>query len=197
MAITVHEFDRPDRFVVGTVGQPGQRSFFLQAKQGARVISVGMEKQQVSVLGERVEQLLDEARRRNPSDHRIPAATSDALTDSQPLDLPVDEEFRVGTITLSWEPDNGLVAIELFPVSEEIVVDEEDLPDGTGQEIEIELQAEEVLSVKIEATYARSFARRAAAVVSAGRPPCQFCGNPVDPEGHLCPRQNGFKRVAE
>lgn len=197
MAITVHEFDRPDRFVAGTVGQPGQRAFFLQVRQDTRVLSVGLEKQQVAVLGERVDQLLDEALRRDPQDRRIPAATSDALTDSQPLELPVDEEFHVGTITLSWDPDVGLVAIELFPVSDEVVVDEEDLPDGTGREIEIELQAEEMLQVKVDATYGRAFARRAAAVVSAGRPPCQFCGNPVDPEGHLCPRANGFKRVGE
>ena len=64
-------------------------------------------------------------------------------------------------------------------------------------EIEVEVEASEVLIVKLEPAYARSFVQRAQSVVSAGRPPCQFCGNPVDPEGHLCPRANGFKRIAD
>ncbi len=41
---------------------------------------------------------------------------------------------------------------------------------------------------------ARAFCKRAQAVVAAGRPPCQFCGGPMDPAGHLCPRANGFRR---
>ena len=64
-------------------------------------------------------------------------------------------------------------------------------------EIEVEVEASEVLVVKLEPAYARGFVRRALSVVSAGRPPCQFCGNPIDPDGHLCPRANGFRRVAD
>jgi uncharacterized repeat protein (TIGR03847 family) len=201
MSIVVHNFERPDRFVAGTVGQPGQRTFFLQARDGNRVTTVALEKQQVSILAERVDLLLDEALRLSGGDATIPAVAPVGNRDAGPLDQPIVEEFRVGTITLSWDADAALVVIELFPVSEETVVMEsfegEDDESDVEPEVEIELEASEVLLVKLEPSYARSFVQRAQSVVSAGRPPCQFCGNPVDPEGHLCPRANGFRRIAD
>jgi uncharacterized repeat protein (TIGR03847 family) len=206
MSIVVHNFERPDRFVAGTVGEPGQRTFFLQAREGERITSVALEKQQVSVLAERVDLLLDEALRRSGGDSAIPAVAPVGTGDQEPLDLPIVEEFRVGTITLSWDSDERRVVIELFPVTDETVVmpsfddddsDDGDLADDAEVEIEVEVEASEVLIVKLEPAYARSFVRRALSVVSAGRAPCQFCGNPIDPEGHLCPRANGFRRVAD
>jgi len=209
MSIVVHNFEEPDRFVAGTVGEPGQRTFFLQAREGARVTSVALEKQQVSVLAERVDLLLDEALRRSGGDPMIPAVAPVGVGDQDPLDLPIVEEFRVGTITLSWDNDEGRVVIEMFPVTDEAVVmeafddsDEGEVPAGLeplgdGDEVEIEVEASEVLIVKLEPGYARAFVRRAQSVVSAGRPPCQFCGNPMDPGGHLCPRANGVRRVAD
>jgi uncharacterized repeat protein (TIGR03847 family) len=200
MSIVVHNFDRPDRFVAGTVGQPGQRTFFLQARLGNKVTSVALEKQQVSILAERVDLLLDEALRLSGGDASIPAVAPVGDRDAGPLDQPIVEEFRVGTITLSWDADAGLVVIELFPVTDETVVMEsfdDDDDDDAEPEVEIELDASEVLIVKLEPGYARSFVQRAQSVVSAGRPPCQFCGNPLDPEGHLCPRANGFRRIAD
>jgi uncharacterized repeat protein (TIGR03847 family) len=201
MPIVVHRFDEPERFVAGTVGEPGQRTFFLQARDGARVTTVGLEKQQVSVLAERVEMLLDEALRRSGGDAAIPAVAPVDSRDGDPLDQPIVEEFRVGTITLSWDSDAGLVVIELFPVSDETVVAEfDDDADETGQspemEVEVEVDASEVLIVTMRPSYARSFAQRAMSVVAAGRPPCPFCGNPLDAEGHLCPRANGYRRLA-
>ena len=144
----------------------------------------------------------------------IPAVAPVGLGDQEPLDLPIVEEFRVGTITLSWDSEDRRVVIELFPVTDETVVmpayDEDDTDDATtattattssaisdAVEIEVEVEASEVLIVKLEPAYARAFVRRALTVVSAGRAPCQFCGNPIDPEGHLCPRANGFRRVAD
>jgi uncharacterized repeat protein (TIGR03847 family) len=207
MSIVVHNFEQPDRFVAGTVGEPGQRTFFLQAREGTRTTSVALEKQQVSVLAERVDLLLDEALRRSGGDVAIPAVAPVGIGDQEPLDLPIVEEFRVGTITLSWDTDEGRVVIELFPVTDETVVMQsyDDEADGTpGEpggddevEIEVEVEASEVLVVKLEPAYARAFVRRAMSVVSAGRPPCQFCGNPIDPDGHLCPRANGFRRIAD
>jgi uncharacterized repeat protein (TIGR03847 family) len=200
MAIVVHRFDEPQRFVAGTVGEPGQRTFFLQAREGARVTSVGLEKQQVSVLAERVEMLLDEALRRSGGDASIPAVAPVDSRDGEPLDQPIVEEFRVGTITLSWDADAGLVVIELFPVSDDNVVEFEDDPeddaDAPDVELEVEVDANEVLVVTMRPSYARSFVQRAMSVVAAGRPPCPFCGNPLDPEGHLCPRANGYRRLA-
>lgn len=198
MSIVVHNFEEPDRFVAGTVGQPGQRTFFLQARAGARVTSVALEKQQVQILAERVDLLLDEALRRSGGDAAIPAVAPVGMADAKPLDQPIDEEFRVGTITLGWDPEEQRVVIELFPVDDPVAADSDDGDDDIGESApeEVEVEANEVLIVKLEPAYARAFVQRAQSVVSAGRPPCQFCGNPLDPEGHLCPRANGFKRIA-
>jgi uncharacterized repeat protein (TIGR03847 family) len=214
MPTVVHSFEEPDRFVAGTVGPPGQRTFFLQAREGSRIVSVALEKQQVALLAERLDLLLDEALRRLGGDPRIPAIAPPGLADKDPLDQPIEEEFRVGTITLGWEDETGHAVIELFPVTDETVVIEslEDDGDDDGdeaeqsadpaalgeeaiQEVVVEVEASEVLVVRLQAGYARAFVRRAQSVVSAGRPACQFCGGPIDPDGHLCPRANGFKRT--
>jgi uncharacterized repeat protein (TIGR03847 family) len=196
MSILVHNFEKPDRFVVGTVGEPGQRTFFLQAKDGPRVTSVALEKQQVAILAERIELLLDEALRRSGGDAAIPAVAPAGVGDGRPLDQPIVEEFRVGTITLSWDADDASVVIELFPVTEESATESFDDEEAAEPDVAVEVEADEMVVVKLDPAYARSFVRRAQSVVSAGRPPCQFCGNPLDPEGHLCPRANGFKRIA-
>ncbi len=196
MSIVVHNFEQPDRFVAGTVGEPGERTFFLQAKEGVRVTSVALEKQQVAILAERVDELLDEALRRSGGDVAIPAVAPLGVGDKDPLDQPIVEEFRVGTITLSWDDDTSRVVIELFPVSDEdVVVAADDDEDETA--VEIEVAATEVLVVRLEAGYARAFVRRAQRVVGAGRATCPFCGGPLDPAGHICPRANGFRRIAE
>ncbi len=206
MSILVHHFEQPDRFVAGTVGQPGQRTFFLQAKEGPRITSVALEKQQVLILAERVDELLDEALRQSGGDATIPAVAPVGLGDKEPLEQPIVEEFRVGTITLSWDSESGRVVIELFPVSdEEVVVSTDDVDgieedDGHGEvevSLEVEVAADEVLVVKLDPGYARAFVLRAQSVVSAGRPPCPFCGGPLDADGHLCPRANGFRRIAD
>jgi uncharacterized repeat protein (TIGR03847 family) len=201
MPIVVHSHEQPDRFVAGTVGPPGSRTFFLQARSGSRVTSVALEKQQVSILAERVDLLLDEALRRSGGDATIPAVAPVDLRDGEPLDQPIVEEFRVGTITLSWDAEDGVVVIELFPVSvaSESSEDETDDSDDAGVDgssEDLEVEADEVVLVKLRPAYARAFVRRAQSVVSAGRPPCQFCGGPLDPDGHICPRANGFKRIA-
>lgn len=207
MPTVVHSFEEPQRFVAGTVGEPGSRTFFLQARDGGRIVSVALEKQQVAILAERLDLLLDEALRRGGGDPRIPAIAPVGLMDKAPLEQPIDEEFRVGTITLGWDEDTGLAVIELFPVSDESVVvedlaDEDEVGDDEDDELDedvvlqVEVEASEVMVVKLQPAYARSFVRRALTVVSAGRPPCQFCGGPIDPDGHLCPRANGFKRTS-
>jgi hypothetical protein len=182
------EFDPPDRFVAGTVGQPGERTFFLQARAGSRLTSVVLEKQQVSVLAERLDQLLDEVLRRAASPLPIPDAASGAL-DLEPLDVPITEEFRVGSMGLGWNGEIERVVIEVHAVSEsdEFEVpglDEDDVPDD----------APPCLRVRITGAQARDFAARAGALVAAGRPPCPFCHLALDPDGHICPRSNGFRR---
>jgi uncharacterized repeat protein (TIGR03847 family) len=194
----VHRFDPPERFVPGTVGEPGARTFFLQARAGAQVTSIVLEKQQVQILGERVAELLDELIQTDGARTTIPAMTPVGLIDNEPLEQPIQEEFRAGTITLSWDADDERVVIEVFPVAEVEV----ELPVEAAEQELIDLpieepEPEELLLVRMPAPMARSFAARAESVVAAGRAPCPFCGGPVDVDGHLCPRANGFRRTRE
>jgi uncharacterized repeat protein (TIGR03847 family) len=187
----VFDYDPPDRFVAGTVGQPGSRTFFLQARAGTRLTSVALEKAQVSVLAERVEELLDEVVRRSGGQAPVPAVAPSGTEDNDPLATPIEEEFRVGTMSLAWDGEAQRVVIECF--SEGVDVEEPDGEDGAA-DTEEEDEDGAVLRVSITGASARAFAKRALAVVAAGRPPCPFCGNPLDVEGHICPRSNGYRR---
>ncbi len=184
------DYDPPERFVAGTVGQPGSRTFFLQARSGSRLTSVALEKQQVSVLAERVDELLDEVVRRSGGSAPVPALAPADTEDSEPLDTPIEEEFRVGAMSLAWDGEAERVVIECFAEGTPIDDDDDDQTDGVpAQEAD-----GAVLRVSITGTTARAFAKRALAVVAAGRPPCPFCSTPLDPDGHICPRANGYRR---
>jgi uncharacterized repeat protein (TIGR03847 family) len=183
-----HRYDPPQRFVAGTVGEPGQRTFFLQATDTGRITSVAAEKQQVQLLAERVNALLDEIMRARGGDAGIPALAADDRIDAAPLETPIEEDFRAGTMTLAWDDDAKRVIIEVFAFTEDAAHESEaDMP-GEAEE------ASEALVVVLTPAEARAFCARAGQVVAAGRPSCQFCGEPMDPDGHLCPRMNGFRR---
>jgi uncharacterized repeat protein (TIGR03847 family) len=181
-------FDPPDRFVAGTVGQPGDRAFFLQAREGGRVVSVALEKVQVAVLAERLGALLEELVRRGvpevgeePEIEAIVAEDGDV----EPLDEPLNEAFRAGSLTLGWDGGAGRVLVEARAQDEDgeaIDPDDDDDEDEDGPDL---------LRVRMTAAAARGFVARAAKVVAAGRPPCPLCGAPLDPLGHICPRRNG------
>ncbi len=111
------------------------------------------------------------------------------MADTSPLEQPIEEEFRAGTMTLSWDPADERVVIEVFPFTEAAVVS----PEQVDQDFE-EPEPDEVFLIRITAAAARSFVQRAEQVLEAGRPSCPFCGSPIDPEGHLCVRANGFRR---
>ncbi len=181
------EFRLPERFVVGTVGMPGERTFFLQARSADQIVSVAFEKQQAVVLAERIDQLLDEVTgTRAPAD-AIPSKAPVELTDSEPLDVPLDEEFRVGAMALGWDEANNLVVIEAHAVSDQEDFEPPELADDDAD-------GPDTLRVWLSAPYARAFAERTRSVVSSGRPACPFCQQPLDPAGHICPRANGYKR---
>lgn len=185
----VHAFDPPERFVVGTVGPPGARTFFLQARDGARITSVALEKQQVEALAERIDELLDEVMQAAATTTLIPAVAPFDLVDNNPLEQPIEEEFRAGTMTLSWDLALERIVIEVFPFTEAAVVS----PDQVDEDLE-EPEPDEIFLVKLTAGGARAFVDRARTVIKAGRPDCPFCGNPIDADGHLCVRANGFRR---
>jgi uncharacterized repeat protein (TIGR03847 family) len=186
----VFDYDPPDRFVAGTVGPPGGRTFFLQARSGASLTSVALEKAQVSALAERVEELLDEVVRRSGGSAPVPAVAPTGSRDTAPLDTPIEEEFRVGTMTLAWDGERQVVVIECF----EADAGTEEVEEAGGAMGDPDDDPRSVLRVSLSGTTARSFATRALAVVAAGRPPCPFCGDPLDPAGHVCPRANGYRR---
>lgn len=180
MPPVVHEFDWPDRVVVGTVGRPGERTFYLQARTGARSTSVVLEKEQSAVLAEKLDELLAALSADPGSGVSVPDRTPDELLDDDPLDQPVEEQFRVGTMRLSWDPRTRQVVIEAHPLQ---------LPDdgdGDGPDPD-DGEPDEVLLVRIPVGTARAFVQRTRQVVRAGRPTCPFCGQPVDEDGHECP----------
>ncbi len=181
-------YDQPERFVAGTVGQPGARAFFLQASARGRITSVLLEKTQVEALAERVEEVLDEALRRSGGDAPIPAAAPVELIDTAPLDLPLEQEFRVGTMALAWDSNEGCLVVEAQAALE--AAEEEE----TEAVFEDDENGPDMLRVRLSGAMARVFAKRALDLVAAGRKPCPFCNLPLDPEGHLCPRANGYRR---
>ena len=182
MSSRIFLFDPVERFVVGTVGVPGERTFFIQAREKNRLISVSLEKAQVSALADRILQILREVRSSEP------LATFERFTgDDQPLESPIEEEFRVGVIGLAYVSDRQLIEIDLQAIAESQFESDE--------LIEIDTEGDQdILRVLLSLGYAESFAKRANIVVGAGRAPCPFCGGPIDPAGHLCPRANGYRR---
>jgi len=183
MARAIYVFRTPDRFIAGTVGLPGDRTFYLQAVHESRVISVQLEKQQVAVLADRIGALLAEVNRR----FGTPLPPEVEVGDLSPLITPVDAEFRVGTMGLGWDAETQNVVVELLAVSDTeldasvILDDAEEGPDA--------------VRVFLSPESARQFAARSQRVISAGRPPCPLCDEPLDPQGHLCVRTNGYRRV--
>jgi uncharacterized repeat protein (TIGR03847 family) len=188
MTHQVHAFEPPERFVAGTVGPPGERTFFLQAKGGGRLVSVALEKVQVSLLAEKLEELLAEANRRFGVELPEPPLVT---ADNEPLDTPVDEEFRVGTLGLAFDVDSATIVIEAIAAGEGELeaVDTGDEPDDAEPDEDLDR-----LRVRLTPQATRQFIERARRVVAAGRPACPLCGQPLDPAGHLCPRHNGYHR---
>ena len=178
-------FDTPDRFAAGTVGEPGNRTFFLQARDGTRITSVALEKVQVAALAQRLTELLDELERRG-----IEGADADQPLDSAMpvLDEPINEAFRVGTLSMGWDTQDDLVLVE----ARELLAAEEDEEAAEEEEFDDEDDdGPDFLRVRLSTLAARTFVAQALRLVSAGRPPCPLCGQPLDPQGHLCPRRNG------
>jgi uncharacterized repeat protein (TIGR03847 family) len=167
-----HVFTNPERCVAGTIGEPGERAFFIQARSNGRVVSVALEKAQVQAIANRIELIVAEVKKANPL---IMVAAFPA--DDAPLETPVDEEFQVGAISLAWNELDQLLAFELYEL-------EDDEQDEEGQ----------ILEINFSLGMAIAFAQRSKALVNAGRLPCPFCGIPIDPRGHLCPRANGYRR---
>lgn len=169
--MTTIDFDPPTRCVVGTVGQPGERTFFVQVRGDSRAAALSIEKFHVTTLADRINDVLDRVAGAAASE-----AAAALVADNDPLDTPIEEDFRVSTVRLLWDADRSAVVVELFDE------DPDEAPSTDG------------IRIWLSPQHARAFARRALAVAAAGRPPCPFCGGPLDPSGHICPRANGYRR---
>ena len=189
MARRILEFREPDRFAAGAIGRPGQRTFFLQAVDGRRIASVVLEKVQVALLADRIAAILGELRERDVTG--APEEDADELPndDDRPLDEPIGEAFRVASLTISWDGEASDITVEARSGYGDEDEEQEDDPDEIPDDAP---EGPDVLRVRLDGASALGFARRAARIVAAGRPPCPFCGEPLNPEGHVCVRTNGY-----
>ncbi|HSH21258.1 MAG TPA: DUF3090 family protein [Candidatus Caenarcaniphilales bacterium] len=189
MTRRIFTFDPPDRFVCGTVGQPGQRTFYLQASKGSQVVSVALEKAQVAVLAERLAVLLLSLKEGDVP--LVPVTGPSGEADAAPLAEPVIEAFRVGTLTLGWDGEQERVVIEAREMRS--AFDEESEEDELAEAVPDDaVDGPDLVRVHLTPDEAHAFVTRAVAVVQAGRPPCPMCGEPLEPTGHFCPRRNGY-----
>ena len=175
MSRQIFNLEKVDRFTLGTVGQPGERQFFIQARKMGQVFSFALEKGQAQALTERFHEILKESKLSKVQLDR----------DISPLDTPIDSEFELGVMAISWKYDSDSIVFEAQGVTnlqsdrvfEEIVGDEVD-------------DAPPILRVSLTPMQVRSFIDRANSVIKAGRQPCMFCGGPMNLDGHFCPRAN-------
>lgn len=182
MPTRVHEFSWPDRVVVGTIGIPGARTFYLQVRAGTEIVSIALEKQQSALLAEKIDEILDQLFTIDGNPFSVPTSTPIELVDNDQLE-PVQEQFRAGAMSLGWDPTTAQVVIEAFPITE---VDDNDEPlEQDGVEVP------EMLVVRMPVGSARAFTKRTHEVVGAGRPICPLCGYPMDADGHVCTLPEG------
>ena len=181
-------YDPPERFVAGTVGLPGHRTFYLQAASGGRITSVALEKEQVEALAERLDDLLDEVVRRSGGAAPVPAIAPLELADDKPLEQPVFEEFRVAALALAWDGE-----------TQRVVIEADGADGGRGRAAAGRHGGRRPARPWWSGSPARRpgpSPRGPRPWSPAGRPPCPFCSLPLDPEGHVCPRANGYRRRA-
>jgi uncharacterized repeat protein (TIGR03847 family) len=179
MPTRVHEFAWPDRVVVGTIGLPGARTFYLQVRTGKQIVSIALEKQQSAQLAEKIDEILDQLMTLEGNPFSVPTSTPIELVDNDQLEG-VAEQFRTGAMTLGWDPTTAQLVIEAYPITDVDPDNDDELLDENGADVP------EKLLVRMPVGTARAFAKRTREVVGAGRPACPLCGYPVDADGHVC-----------
>lgn len=165
------DFDDVDAFTTGAIGEPGHRTFFIQVRLAGRRVSVKCEKQQVSAISQYVRRLLAD----------LPAPEDRPLAQALELLHPADPDFVVGPIGLAYDQELDRFVMML----EEIVETDEE-----GEPLAESIEAQGHLRFRLTRGQALAFCDHADDVVSAGRPTCVFCGQPMNPDGHPCPRMN-------
>lgn len=167
-----YNFDPADRITTGTVGQPGNRTFFLQARRGRERVSLVVEKEQVQALAEAIEQLLENLTEQNP----LLSTVDDMIAfTNMALEEPLEETFRVGRLGLGYDEGRDLLVI----IAQEV---------GGEDTAESEL---DVARITMTRDQGRALARESGEIVVRGRPRCPQCGEPMNPSGHFCVKKNG------
>ena len=165
---TFYEFDEVDAFTTGAIGRPGERIFYLQARAGRQRVAVKCEKQQVAAIVQYLRRVL----------HDLPPPEDRPLPGALELTTPVQQAFVLGPIGLGYDRSSDRVVVQL----EEMVETDDD-----GEPIETE---QGHIRLYVSRSQAAAFCEHADEVIAAGRPTCQWCGLPIDPDGHPCPRMN-------
>jgi uncharacterized repeat protein (TIGR03847 family) len=165
------DFDDVDSFTVGAVGQPGQRTFLLQARRGRERVTVKCEKQQAAAIADYLRKVLND----------LPPAEDRPMPSSLELAAPIDVAFVLGPVGLGYERSNDRVLVqldEIVPVDEDGELDPEALEDRSR------------VRVLLTRGQVEAFCEQADQLIAAGRPPCRWCSLPINPDGHICPRMN-------
>jgi uncharacterized repeat protein (TIGR03847 family) len=170
------ELDAPDHFTAGAIGPPGQRVFYLQSREGGRVITLKVEKEHVRALAEYLGGLLA----------RVKGAPAQVRGGGELLE-PVQPVWDVGSIAVGYDEPRDRVVVEASELLEE--AEEED---AKGEETGEESGPQPAMArFRITRPQAAAFVDRANDLMKGGRPSCPICSRPMDPEGHVCPRSNG------
>ena len=173
------ELEGVDKITAGAVGEPGERTFFIQARKDDRLVTITVEKDQVELLGTSILEILATVGRETEEG---------PPEDDLELEGPIEPLWRAGRLSIGYAEDRDLLLLELEELVEE---PEDDEPEAPTPEVE-------PARIRIWATREQMFAlaRHGAAVAARGRPRCRFCGNPIDAEGHMCPAMNGHREAA-
>ena len=188
------EFDPVDSIAAGAIGEPGHRTFYIQAEKDGQVLSVLVEKQQVAMLAQRVQMLLTQVETQFPEAGTQVAAplepdAGELRGDPVPL-------FRAVAIGIGFDATRQLVVLELHerPLEDDEADEDDELEDQTAAALVGDEEEGYLARLYFTAAQARAMATRGSAAVESGRPPCPLCGGPLDPSGHVCPRLNGHGR---
>jgi uncharacterized repeat protein (TIGR03847 family) len=178
-----------DRITTDAIGEPGSRVFYIQARAGVELVTVIVEKQQVQLLAASVLELLEDVPGSDPPTE--PASEGSAMAPEMALEEPIDPRWRAGRLSIGFDQDRDLFLLEVEEFQPDLEDLDEDDPRSTMPE-----PGSEPESIRIWASPAQMLAlsRHGADVAARGRPTCQFCGNPIDAEGHACPAMNGHSK---
>ena len=165
------QLDEVDAFTAAAIGQPGSRVFYLQVRQGEIRITVKCEKQQVSAIAEYLRKVMND----------LPSPNVKPLPTTFELHEPVEAAFVLGAIGLGYDRESDRLLIQLEEV---VVVDENGEPDPEA------LEDRGHVRLLLQRGQALAFCEHTESVVAAGRASCVFCGQPLDPDGHPCPKMN-------